>query len=180
MVGLVAVGRVVEPRLPPPFCDGEQRRDRERHQQPAADPVSDGRLDEQDEEELVDRRADLVLVQEDEGRDDHRVDNESEQVEQAGRANKNRGTAEQVEGDPGDRQQTGCRPGPALIARRIIRAQQPDLDDCEGRGGETYPRDPALRLAKLVQRRRHRAATSSFASAMPAFRWRKRPSFRGT
>ena len=81
MVDLVAVGRIVEPRLPPPFCEGEHRRDRERHQQPAADPVSDGRLDEQDEEELVDRRADLVLVEEDEGRDDHCVDNESEEAE---------------------------------------------------------------------------------------------------
>src|SRR5439155_7127492 len=61
MVRLVAVGRIVEPRLPPPLRQGEQRRDRERHQQPAADPVANGGLDEQDEEKLVDRRADLVL-----------------------------------------------------------------------------------------------------------------------
>ena len=53
VVRLVAVGRIVESRLPPPFGEGEERRDRERHQQAAADPVADGRFDQQNEEELV-------------------------------------------------------------------------------------------------------------------------------
>jgi hypothetical protein len=87
VVRLVAVGRIVESRLTPPFGEGEERGDRERHQQPAADPVADGRFDQQNEEELVDRRADLVLVDEDEGRDDDGVDvNPSRPISRGARA----------------------------------------------------------------------------------------------
>jgi len=87
VVRLVAVGRIVESRLTPPFGEGEERRDREWHQQPAADPVADGRFDQQNEEELVDRRADLVLVDEDEGRDDDGVDvNPSRPISRGARA----------------------------------------------------------------------------------------------
>ena len=82
VVRLVALGRIVESRLTPPFGKGEERGDRERHQQPAADPVADGRFDQQNEEELVDRRADLVLVDEDEGSDDDGVDRQPEQADQ--------------------------------------------------------------------------------------------------
>ena len=46
MVDLVAVRRVVEFGLAQPFGDCEQRRDRQRHQQPTADPVANGSLDE--------------------------------------------------------------------------------------------------------------------------------------
>ena len=81
MVGLVPVRGIVELRLPPPFREGQHRRDRRGHQQATADPVANGGLDEQDDEELVYRRADLVLVDENEGRDDGCVDCEAEEAD---------------------------------------------------------------------------------------------------
>jgi hypothetical protein len=104
VIGLVAVGWIVEPRLPPPFRQGEQWRDRERHQQPTTDAVADGGLDQQDEEELVDRRPNLVLIDENEGSDDDRVDREPEHADPAGRASEFVRSTQQEEADSRDRQ----------------------------------------------------------------------------
>src|SRR5439155_3511791 len=123
---------------------------------------------------------DLVLVDQNEPRHHDRVQGERDQAHAPWRPVEGLRATDEVEEDGAEREEAGRQPGQALVAGGVVRAEQADLDDRERHRSEPDPRDPALSRSKPFELAGHGTANRSFSSAMRAFRWRKRPSLRGT
>jgi hypothetical protein len=135
---------VAEPLVP------EQHRDARRGEhQPAANPVAESRLDQDEDHDLPDRGGLLVVEPEDEGRDDDEVEDQGGEAEPSERV--------PVELTPGQEQQHdrprgehGCRrPEPHLLAERV-RICDDRLEGYERHGSEPDPGKPAFGVDALL------------------------------
>ena len=128
----------------------EQHRDaRCGDHQPAANPVAEGRLDQDEDHDLPDRGGLLVVEPEDEGRDNDEVEDQGGEAEPSERV--------PIELTPGQEQQHDCsrgehggrRPEPHSLADRV-RICGDRLEGDERHGPEPDPGEPALGVRPLL------------------------------
>ena len=151
----------------PPLGEEDERQHDDGDDGPALLPVAERALDHGEVEDPPGRRARLERVDEDERVDDRRVEREREEADPAERLAVERAAREPEERDRSERERRRGRPAPALVAGRVVVADDRHLERRERHREEADPGDPDLRPPEALQLPVHRSS-SSRASAHPA------------